>query len=183
MRRNRAGSEGLCQQLPHFQGRNRRGGERPVRSGHGRHLRSELFLHAVANDSIRTGDNLMVTKEASGAITVRYVHRGTAYEITTDTSGKVTLPTTSAKKRTIGHTDNTIHPDFSSTGTTTAVDWKKVWDASIADGKQVGGTASKTGKIMSDIADSTFFVWQGVLQLSLDGTKLKINGSLDANGK
>ena len=49
--------------------------------------------------------------------------------------------------RKIGHSDNQIHTDFSATGEVTNVNWAKVWDASVADGKKVGTTASKTGKI------------------------------------
>ncbi|MBE3131320.1 MAG: hypothetical protein IMZ54_11495, partial [Acidobacteria bacterium] len=54
-------------------------------------LRS-LLLYPVADDGTRTGDNLTVTKAADGVITIRYVHRGTAYEMVTDKSGKLALP-------------------------------------------------------------------------------------------
>jgi len=145
-------------------------------------LRS-LMLFAVANDSSRTGDNLAVTKAADGAITVRYVHRGTAYEIVTDKAGKLALPTTSIRMRKIGHTDNQIHPDFSSDGKATGVNWAKVWDSSIADGKTVGSTTSKTGKIAADVATSEFFVLQGALQVTFDGKILKIAGELNAEKK
>jgi hypothetical protein len=139
-----------------------------------------VLLYAVANDGIRMGDNLTVTR-SGGTVVVRFVHRGTAFEITTDASGKIALPSaTAVRKRTIGHTDNTIHPDFSSNGKPTGVDWKKVWDNSIADGKPVGSTPAKTGKIIADIADSDIFVWQGAFQLSLDGKTFKITAALDA---
>jgi hypothetical protein len=141
-------------------------------------LRS-LLLFPVADDSTRTGDNLQVAKAADGAITIRYVHRGTAYEIVTDKAGKIALPT-SVRSRKIGHTDNQIHPDFSSNGKATGVDWAKVWDASIADGKTVGSTTSKTGKIVPDVADSEFFVLQGTLQVTFAGNILKIAGELNA---
>jgi len=49
--------------------------------------------------------------------------------------------------RKIGHSDNQIHTDFSATGEVANVNWARVWDASVADGKKVGTTASKTGKI------------------------------------
>jgi hypothetical protein len=142
-------------------------------------LRS-LLLYAVADESIRTGDNLTVTKAANGVITIRTVHRGTAYEIATDATGKLTLPTTTVKMRTIGFTDNTIHSDFSSNGKTTGVDWKKVWDTSIADGKAIGTTAGKTGKVLFDVATSTMFVWKGAYQFTFDGKILKVTASLDA---
>src|SRR5512136_2712442 len=71
-------------------------------------LRS-LLLYPVADDGTRTGDNLQAARASDGTITIRYVHRGTAYEIVTDKTGKITLPTTSVRMRKIGHTDNTIH--------------------------------------------------------------------------
>jgi hypothetical protein len=82
--------------------------------------------------------------------------------------------------RKIGHTDNTISTDFSPSGRTTDVDWKKVWDTSIADGKPVGSTPAKTGKVTADMATSDMFVWQGGFQFAFDGTILRITASLDA---
>ena len=142
-------------------------------------LRS-LLLYPVADDGTRTGDNLTVTKAGSGVITIRYVHRGTAYEMVTDKSGKLVLPADTYRMRKIGHTDNVIHPDFSTSGKVANVNWGKVWSASIADGKQVGTTASKTGKIAADAADSEFFTLQGSLQVTLEGKILKIAGELNA---
>ena len=142
-------------------------------------LRS-LFLYPVADDGTRTGDNLQVSKAADGTIMVRYVHRGTAYEIVTDKTGALVLPTTSARMRKIGHTDNQIHADFSSNGKPSGVDWAKVWNASIADGKQVGSTTSKTGKITPDVAESEFFAFAGTLKFSLAGNIFKIAGELNA---
>jgi hypothetical protein len=142
-----------------------------------------LLLYAVADDATRTGDNLQVSKAADGTIMVRYVHRGTAYEIATDRTGSLVLPTTSVRMRKIGHTDNQIHPDFSSNGKPSGVDWAKVWDASIADGKQVGTTASRTGKIAQDLATSQFFVLSGTLKFSLVGNIFKIAGELNAEKK
>ena len=142
-------------------------------------LRS-LLLYAVADDGTRTGDNLQVSKAADGAITIRYVHRGTAYEIVTDKAGQIALPTTTVRQRKIGHSDNQIHADFSSNGKSSGVDWAKVWNASIADGKQVGSTASKTGKIGTDAADSEFFVLAGTLKFTYAGDIFKIAGELNA---
>ena len=142
-------------------------------------LRS-LFLYAVADDGTRTGDNLQVSKAADGTIMVRYVHRGTAYEIVTDKTGALVLPTTTVRMRKIGHSDNQIHADFSSNGKASGVDWAKVWNASIADGKQVGSTTSKTGKIAPDVADSEFFVLAGTLKFTFAGNILKIAGELNA---
>jgi hypothetical protein len=142
-----------------------------------------LLLYAVADDGTRTGDNLQVSKAADGTIMVRYVHRGTAYEIVTDKTGALVLPVTSVRQRKIGHSDNQIHPDFSSNGKPSGVDWAKVWNASIADGKQVGSTASKTGKIAPDVAESEFFVLAGTLKFSLTGNIFKIAGELNAEKK
>jgi hypothetical protein len=139
-----------------------------------------VLLYAVANDGIRAGDNLKVTRAAGGAITVRFVHRGTAFEIVTDATGKLALPASGMKTRTIGHTDNTISTDFSSTGKTADVDWKKVWDTSIADGKQIGSTPAKTGKVTADTATSDMFLWDGAYQFAFDGKILKISASLNA---
>jgi hypothetical protein len=142
-------------------------------------LRS-LLLYSVADDGTRTGDNLQVSKAADGTIMIRYVHRGTAYEIVTDKAGKIVLPTTTVRSRKIGHSDNQIHADFSSNGKATGVDWAKVWNASIADGKTVGSTTSKTGKIAPDIVESEFFVLAGTLQVTFAGNILKIAGELNA---
>jgi len=142
-------------------------------------LRS-LFLYAVADDGTRTGDNLQVSKAADGTVMVRYVHRGTAYEIVTDKTGALVLPATTARMRKIGHSDNQIHADFSSNGKPSGVDWAKVWNASIADGKQVGSTASKTGKIAPDVAESEFFALAGTLKFTFAGNLLKIAGELNA---
>jgi hypothetical protein len=146
------------------------------------YLRS-MLLYAVADDGTRTGDGLSVTKNADGSIMVRSVHRGTAYEFTTDTTGKLALPTTAVKMRKIGHTDNTISTDFSSTGKVADVDWKKVWDKSIADGKVVGSTTSKTGPIAQDVAVSEIFAWTGAYQFAFDGKILKVTAALDAQKK
>jgi hypothetical protein len=142
-------------------------------------LRS-LLLYPVADDGTRTGDNLQVSKAGDGAITIRYVHRGTAYEIVTDKTGALVLPITTVRMRKIGHTDNVIHADFSSNGKSTGVDWAKVWDASIADGKTVGTTTSKTSKIGPDVAESDFFVLAGTLKVTFAGNILKIAGELNA---
>ncbi len=140
-------------------------------------LRS-LLLYPVADDKTRIDDALSVSMASSGVITIRYVHRGTAYEIVTDKSGKLSMPSLVVKTRKIGHTDNTIHSDFSSNGKASGVDWAKVWNASIADGKQVGSTTSKTGKITDDVANSTVYEYKGDIQVSFDGKILKMAGTL-----
>jgi hypothetical protein len=139
-----------------------------------------VFLYGVADDATRTGDNLQASQAADGTITIRYIHRGTAYELVTDKAGKLSLPNGNYRMRKIGHTDNVIHPDFSSTGKAADVDWAKVWNSSIADGKTVGTTASKTGKIASDVATSSYFQFAGALQVKIEGKFLKVYGELDA---
>ncbi|HOV62462.1 MAG TPA: hypothetical protein PLG43_01105 [Spirochaetia bacterium] len=138
-----------------------------------------LFLFALCPESQRIGDGLQVIKNSDGSLLIHYVHRGTAYEFSTDASGKIEFPTKGFKKRVIGHTDNTIHTDFSPTGKVANVDWKKVWDTSIADGKQVGSTPTKTGKVSPDMPDPTsMFYYEGALKTSLSGSILKISGDL-----
>jgi hypothetical protein len=138
-----------------------------------------FFLYAVADNAIRIGDGLAVAKLSDGSIQVRYVHRGTAFEFRTDASGKFSLPGL-VRSRTIGAADNTISTDFSASGKVADLDWSKVWNAAIADGKAVGASGAKTGKITDDIADSHVYVWGGVLQLSFDGKILRAVGDLSA---
>lgn len=138
-----------------------------------------FFLYAVADNAIRVGDGLAVAKLSDGSIQVRFVHRGTAFEFRTDASGKYSLPGL-VRSRTIGATDNTISTDFSSSGKIADLDWPKVWNAAIADGKIVGASGATTGKIQDDIADSHVYVWGGVLQFAYDGKILKASGVLSA---
>ncbi len=142
-----------------------------------------IFLYGIAGNATRLSDGLTVLKAADGTIVIRTVHRGTAYEVSTDTSGILALPTNSIMSRKIGHTDNQISTDFSTTGKVADVAWVKVWDASIADGKVVGTTSSKTGKIAPDLANSNLFYYQGNLQVTFENNILKIKGSLDAKKK
>ncbi len=147
-------------------------------------LRS-LFLYPVAGDKTRLEDALSVTKDATGVITVRYVHRGVANELVTDKAGKFALPG-SLRTRKIGYIvgadPQVISSDFSTNGKASGVDWKKVWDASIAE-KAIGSTTNKTGPIAADEANSAWYVWTGTLQLSLDGKIFKISGELNATKK
>lgn len=124
-------------------------------------------------------------KNADGSITFQYLHRGTAYEFTTDTSGKLLFPVGDYKLRKIGLIDangvNIIHPDFSKDGTVAGIDWKAVWDNSIADGKVINNVAAqKTGKVTVDKGASTLYLWTGALQVTLDGTKVTVKGELNA---
>ena len=150
-------------------------------------LRGILF-YPVADDSLRIGDNVNVTKAANGAITIQYCHRGTAYKIVTDAQGRVTLPKGNYVKRTVGYiagaNPQVISPDFSSDGTAAKIDWAKVWDAKTPSGKAITGpnapANAKTGAIVNDWEDSSIFHFAGPLQFAFDGKILKINGTLKA---
>jgi hypothetical protein len=144
-----------------------------------------LFLFSVAVPEQRLVDNLTVTK-AGGVITVRYVHRGTAYELVTDGSGKFTFPQGNYRRRAIGFIEGegpqVISKDFSADGTAAKVDWNKVWDEKIAGGKEVvAGKAAKTGTITNDNGvPEAMFGWDGGLQVTFDAGVLKIVGGLNA---
>jgi hypothetical protein len=145
-----------------------------------------LFLYAVGAAKERAEDDLTVAKAADGAISVRYVHRGIAYELVTDTAGKLVFPDGKYRKRVIGFIvgegPQVIHRDFSSDGTTAKVDWSKAWNAGIAGGKEIAaGNATKTGDIGPDtaVADSMYY-WEGALQATFDKNVLKISGGLNA---
>ncbi|HOV94633.1 MAG TPA: hypothetical protein PLT87_07120 [Spirochaetales bacterium] len=142
-----------------------------------------LFLYGVADYGTLTGDNLNVSVAANGVITIQSCHRGTAYKLVTTPDGKLTFPGANCTMRVIGTTSNMVHPDFSPTGKTADIDWAKVWDASIPDGKVIGTTTTKTGKILPDEATSVLFGWAGSLQVAFDGTYLKVNGELNAVNK
>lgn len=146
-----------------------------------------LFLYPVAGDKTRTDDNLSVVKAADGTITIQSVHRGTAYQIVTDKTGALVLPLKNVMTRKIGYIvgagPQVISSDFSASGTAATVDWKKVWDSKVADGKAINGTANKTGPIATDLADSTIAFWSGKLQVSFDGKILKISGGLTLTKK
>jgi len=121
-----------------------------------------------------------------GTRTINYVHRGTAYQLVTDRSGRLFFPNGSFSKRNVGFIEGAgpqvISSDFSSNGLSSGIDWTKVWDARIADGKDVvAGKTAKTGKIMPDLADPlSMYYWEGALQASLSGNILTITGGLNA---
>ncbi|MFA6008010.1 MAG: hypothetical protein WC784_05235 [Candidatus Shapirobacteria bacterium] len=139
-----------------------------------------LFLYGIADYGTLTADGLNVSKAADGVITIQSAHRGTAYKIVTDASGKLAFPGASFTMRVIGTTANVIHPDFSATGKTSDINWAKVWDASVVDGKVIGTTTTKTGKIGPDAPASELFAWEGALVATFDGSHLKLSGELNA---
>ena len=105
------------------------------------------------------------------AITIQYAHRGTAYRITTDKSGKLLFPNGSFESRAIGYIQGAgpqvISKDFSADGTAATIDWAKVWDSSVAGGKAVDEkSTAKTGNIAKNIAAADAkYVFDGALQL------------------
>jgi hypothetical protein len=154
-------------------------------------LRS-LLLFPVAADNTRVEDNLQVSKAANGAITMQYVHRGVAYGIITDSTGKINLGiagptgTTQMYQRTIGYIQGAgpqvLHADFSPDGTAARVDYGKVWNTGVASDKNIGSTQNKTGpRIIDGPANTSLFYWSGALQVSFDNSILKISGTLKAN--
>ena len=148
-------------------------------------LRS-VFLFATANFKDVQADTLNASKSADGVITIQYVHRGTAYFIQTDKSGKLNLKNGTFKKRAIGYIKGAgpqvISNDFSSAGTAATVDWKKVWDDKIQGGKEItSGVTNKTGTITADLASAeSMYYWDGDLQVTLDKNIVKISGSLQS---
>lgn len=146
-----------------------------------------LFLYPIAGDKTRLEDALKVTKNADGSILVRFIHRGTAYEVTTGKDGKLAFPGATFKNRKIGYIvgegPQVISNEFSADGTAAKVDWAKVWDAKIAGGKVIGTTTQKTGDIVADVANSELVGYAGALQFAFDGKILKVTGELAINKK
>ena len=138
-----------------------------------------LFLYGIADYGTLKADALNLSS-SNGVITIQSVHRGTAYKIVTDPAGRLAFPGGSFSMRVIGATDNLIHADFSASGKAEGIDWAKVWDSSTPDGKVVGTTTAKTGKIAADAPASELFAWEGSLQVSFDGKILKVSGELNA---
>jgi hypothetical protein len=145
-----------------------------------------LFLFGTNPYSQFITDNVTVSKAADGTITIMYAHRGTAYRITTDKTGKLQFPNGSFESRAIGYIvgggPQVISKDFSADGTAATVDWAKVWDSSVAGGKAVDASSDKkTGNIVKNIAaaDSQYY-FDGTLQAALANNILTIEGFLTA---
>ena len=144
-----------------------------------------LFLFAVNPYSQIESDGLNAYKNSDGSIVIQYVHRGTAYKISTDKSGKLLFPDGGFFKRTIGYIEGAgpqvLSSDFSADGTSFSVNWDKVWDSKTPDGKKIGDTTRTTGKIGPDGASSdSMYFFDGKLDISLENNILKISGFLTA---
>lgn len=148
-----------------------------------------LFLFGVNPYSQVVIDNLNASKAADGTITIQYAHRGTAYRIKTDASGNLVFPDGVFESRAIGYiasgAPQVISKDFSADGTAATIDWAKVWDSSVADGKLVDDTTTKkTGKIVKNAASAdSMYYFDGKLKVTLENDILAINGALTAVGR
>ena len=145
-----------------------------------------LFLFAVAESDTPKIDNLQVDKASSGVITIQYTHRGTAYRITTDRNGVISMPNAKFEERTIGFIQGAgpqvISRDFASNGQASTIDYGKVWSSSVAGGKAVqAGSDRKTSDIKSvSAASDSMFYWSGDLKVTFAGNTLSIIGGLNA---
>jgi len=146
-----------------------------------------LFLFAVGPYSTFVADDLNATKAADGTITIQYAHRGTAFRIRTNAAGKLIFPNGSFESRAIGYIvgagPQVISKEFSSDGTAAGIDWTKVWDSSIAGGKNVDDVhaTARTGNISRNIASpDSMYYFDGALDVALANDILTINGALTA---
>jgi hypothetical protein len=145
-----------------------------------------LFLYGVNPYSAILDDNLTVSKAADGTITMQYAHRGTAYRIITDKTGKLSFPAGSFEQRPIGYIagegPQVISKDFSTDGTAATIDWAKVWDSKIASGTLVDATSTKKTGDISRYADdaASMYYFDGTLMVTLENDILGINGTLTA---
>lgn len=147
---------------------------------------NHLLKYGVSPEAQYVADVPTAWKNADGSLTIQFQHRGTAIKLTTDATGKFTLPVGDYKTRKIGTSPDAkgvmvFHPDFSKDGTAATIDWAKVWDTSIADGKVINNLpAQKTGKIVEDKGVSTIYLWTGAVQATLEGTVVTVKGELNA---
>ena len=128
-----------------------------------------VFLFGVTPYAQQVDDAFGVTKAADGTITIQYVHRGTAYKIVTDKSGKLVFPL-DIDKRKLGTTANVLSAEFAADTTVASLDWAKVWDAGVA-GDPIGKDSVS--------ADASYH-WDGTLQVAFDNDILTIDGFLTA---
>jgi hypothetical protein len=148
-----------------------------------------LFLFGVNPYTQLTGDALNASKASDGTITIQYAHRGTAYRIVTDKTGKLSFPKGSFESRNIGYIvgagPQVISKDFSTDGTSATIDWAKVWDSKVAGDKLVDATSTKkTGNITRNADDAaSMYYFDGSLMVTLENDILAIDGTLTAVGR
>lgn len=129
-------------------------------------LRS-LFLYPMSAMAQQENDDFTVTANGK-ALTIRFVHRDIAYEITTDSTGKLNVET-GFKKATVADNNKnvfTVKPEFLKAGADnsvmSSVDWSKVnltADTKSADAKRY---------------------YKGILQCDYTNDILTITGTLES---
>jgi len=125
-----------------------------------------LLLYPVANFDVAQFDNLSVT-EKGGVVTVRFVHRGTAYELTTDKKGNFDVLTGAKIARNVGDNNMnvfTVKPEYLKAGGDAAkmsdVDWSKV-------------------QLVSDtFSPEAAYHYEGTLKFTFKNNVLSITGTL-----
>ncbi|MDR1216113.1 MAG: hypothetical protein LBK25_05475 [Treponema sp.] len=116
-----------------------------------------LFLYPVASDDTRTNDQLSVTANGK-ELTIHYIHRDSAYEIKTDTAGKLDVTTAVKVARGVCSTEDqhtfTLKPEFSKTGSASPnmgdFDWTKA--VFTPDRFSDNATRHYTGSLDTDFA-------------------------------
>ena len=125
-----------------------------------------LLLYPVSNFDVAQFDNLSVT-EKGGVVTVRFVHRGTAYELTTDKKGNFDVLTGAKIARNVGDNNMnifTVKPEYLKAGGDAAkmsdVDWSKV-------------------QLVSDtFSPEAAYRYEGTLKFTFKNNVLSITGTL-----
>lgn len=148
-----------------------------------------LVKYGVSPAAQYATDNLTVSQAKDGVITVMYAHRGTAYLMVTDKSGKFAIPGAVSQMRKIANLNadgtQTVGKDFSATGKSSDIDWAKVWNPSVKGGsvimtvkdKEGKDVDVKTGELVYDNAAAAA-PYTGTIQLTLKGNILTVEGTL-----
>ena len=123
-----------------------------------------LFLFGVNSAAQAENDNLHAMKNSDGSIVIQYVHRGTAYRFTTDSSGILALPDGKFESRKIG-TPKELEAEFTSDGTAKGVDFEKVFSSDV----QWAGASR-----------DAMYLWDGDLKVTLENDVLAVKGVLTA---
>jgi hypothetical protein len=126
-----------------------------------------VLLYPVAPDSFRTDDDLTVTPN-NKEVTIRYIHRDSAYEIKTDANGKLDVSKGCKVAQGIATTEDqhtfTLKPEFVKAGGNAAkmadFDWSK---------------ASLTPDVYNSGATRHY---TGIVDVAFNGTILTIKGTL-----
>ncbi|MDR0786014.1 MAG: hypothetical protein LBE74_09085 [Treponema sp.] len=122
-----------------------------------------LFLYAVASDATRLNDQLSVTANGK-ELTIRYIHRDSAYEIKTDAAGKIDVTTACKAARGVCTTEDqrsfVLKPEFSKTGSASSnmadFDWSKA--VFTQDTFSENATRHYTGSLDAEFANNVLTV-------------------------